>query len=87
MLPDVDRALRIDIRGFSPDAHTDLFVIPNMRAPPSSPVRRTHQSSEAISAFERLSQWCTSDGMRLKGVTVLTSSFSYRDSVFALISI
>lgn len=85
--PATDRALRIEIQGFSSNAASELFFIPNMRVPPSSPISHVYQSGEAISAYEQLGQWSTSDGTRLRDVQVLTSAFRYRDRVFALISV
>jgi hypothetical protein len=85
--PGVDRALRVAIRGFSPDANNELFIIPNMRVPASSPISHTHQTGEQISAYEQLGQWHTSDGTRLNDIKVLTSAFRYRETVFALLSV
>ncbi len=85
--PSTDRALRIEIQGFSPNVKAGLFFIPNMRVPPSSPIWHAHQSGEAISAYEQLGHWSTSRGTRLPDVKALTSAFRYRDKVFALVSI
>lgn len=85
--PNTDRALRIEIKGFSPNANEELFFIQNMRVPPSSPIWHVHQSGEAISAYEQLGHWGTSDGTRLRDARVLTSAFRYRETVFALISL
>lgn len=85
--PSRDRALRIEIQGFSPIAQEELFFIPNMRVPPSSPIAHTYQAGGPISAYEQLGQWITSKGSRLPDVCVLTSAFRYRDRVLALISV
>lgn len=85
--PAVDRALRIEIQGYSATAKKELFFIQNMRVPLSSPISHAHQSGQAISAYEQLGHWVTSDGTRLHDVRALTSAFRYRDKVFALISV
>lgn len=85
--PNVDRALRIEVQGFSPDAKESLFFFPNMRVPSSSPIQHCYQTGEAISAIEQLGKWDTSGGSKLPDARALTSAFHYQDWVLGLISL
>lgn len=86
--PNVNRALRIVVQGFSLADEPRLFFIPNMRVPSSSPVAHCFESGEEISAYEDLGRWVTSDGGGLPAVRALTSVFRWSEHarVYALIS-
>lgn len=85
-LPEVDRALRIQLHGRSSVEERRVFFFPNMRVPVSSPVWHTFQSGEPISGFEKLGNWVTSKGSKLPTIRSFTSVFRWRNSVFALVS-
>lgn len=86
--PNENPELRIAIQGVSPTTRAaGLYFIPNMRVPPSSPIRHVYESGQALDAYERLGAWTTSDGKSLPDVQVLTSAHQWRDQVLALVSL
>lgn len=86
--PHMDRALRIDVQGYSPAAQKEgILFFPNMRVPPSSPIWHTHHSAQPITAYEPLGQWSTKTGnKRLPSIEALTSATRYGDKILALVS-
>ena len=84
--PDVDRALRIKLLGFSPLGPNTLFFYQNMRVPPTSLVQHCFQHGVQMSDFENLGNWTTSSGQGLPDVRAFVSAYRWRDTVFVLIS-
>ena len=84
--PDIDQALRVNVAGFSAVRWDDIFIFPNMRVPPSSPIWHCFHSGEDISDYENLDRWVTSGGDRLPDMLTFTSAFRGRNKAFALVS-
>lgn len=86
--PHSDKALRIDVDGFSPSAlQTGVHFYANMRVPPSSPIAHTHETGRNITDVESLGRWVTSSGSKLPDRRALTSGLHTRYAAYGLVSL
>ena len=85
--PHQDVALRIKVDGFSAAKGDRVFFFDNMRPPRSSPIWHAYNAGESITAYEQLGEWTTSRGGRMPNARALTSTFVWRNTVFALLTI
>ena len=85
--PESDRALRVAPQARNGKAEfANLFVIPNMRVPSTSPIHSAFTNGLDADAREDLSNWSTSRGETLPDKKVFTSAVARRGVVYALLS-
>lgn len=85
--PHEDTALRISIEDFNTKAASSgIHFFKNMRVPPSSAMFHAYQTEGAITEFENLRGWVTSNGKSLPNRRALTSGLRVGSTVYGLIS-
>lgn len=86
--PNVDRALRVTVQGYSDTANLPgLAYFPNMRAPVGSPIEVAYRLGIATDETERLGDWSTSKGECLTPIDVYTSARRIGKQVYAVVSL